>query len=161
MTRALALGLCLVCGCSWIGMTPLPGNRLPQDPPPGDSPPRCTSSNTQPALDLVAAFPLGLLTGVIAYGAAGGEGLVESDEDDDENAQFAFAAATVATIGVFTASAFTGFAWSSRCRKAKEAFFEVREPEGPIPGSERGVCLPEGRCMPPLTCASGYCVRLR
>src|SRR5690606_23796162 len=109
----------------------------------------------------------GYLIGVLAWGAAGGKIIGESDE---VAAPVGFAAGLVGG-GVLVAASISGFQKARRCRRAMADYYTAADQRPPaatpagdepsIPaGHERGPCHADGHCEPGLTCASRRCVRL-
>jgi hypothetical protein len=161
----IAAALALSVGCSWIAM-----KGPPEGPVSAGRPPACTSSRLAPVIDLLSAPMAGFLVGIVAWAAAGGDVLGESDG----GAAPTGLAAGMITGGVLVAASISGFGKARGCRKAVADYYTAIGPgaarppaatpaarEPPISaGHERGPCHADGGCEPGLTCASRRCVRL-
>lgn len=127
-TKTSLLRAALVCfvswgaaGCSFLFVTPPPKAASPQRPEASASPPRdCTTSNTAPVLDVIAA---GLQVVRTVYAITASNSVYQDPNVPlSREADIAFGAGFTL---LYSSSAAYGFSHTSACRKLKESGWDV------------------------------------
>ncbi len=153
----LAGTLVTTSGCSWIFMNKPPASadaQLDVD---------CTESRTAPVVDTVfaALYVIGMASTLATGGSSSSGGTMTTSTPTT-----GIIISGLITVGIFGASAYSGYSWAARCRRMHGAHDDYEEglldrTMDPAPGTRGHQCRKGRGCDVGLECAQGRCLELQ